>query len=61
MLEEVEAAFKKYDTNLDGRLSTDEALEYVKMWAAKRTDNIFADEFDTFDDIDKNGDGFIDR
>ena len=59
--EEVEQAFQKYDLDWDGRLSAVEAQEYIKMWAEKRMEKEDAKEVATFDDIDKNKDGYIDK
>ena len=59
--EEVEEAFKKFDLDWDGRLSAQEAKKYIEDWAAKRMDREDAKEVATFDDIDTNKDGYIDK
>ena len=51
-----------YDLNQDGKLSAEEAKEYVKMWAEKRmVEKKDADVVATFDEIDINKDGYIDK
>ena len=60
--EEVEAAFKKYDLNEDGKLSREEAEEYIKAWCERRgLEASEVEEVVKFEDIDLNNDGHISK
>ena len=48
--------------NRDGKLSAEEASEYIKTWCERRgLDPGEVKEVITFEDIDLNGDGFISK
>ena len=48
--------------NEDGKLSNEEAMEYIKGWCERRgLDQGEVKEIIKFDDIDLNGDGYISK
>ena len=57
---EVEAAFKKYDTDNSGTLDVAEATKFLQDWLAKHANSEDAKHIE-FDDIDTDGNGEIDK
>ena len=61
LAEEVEEAFRKYDTDGNGTLDINEATEFLKDWMAKHAGNSEEAAAITFDDLDQDGNGEIDK
>ena len=58
--EEVEEAFKIYDTDGNGTLDVEEATKFLTQWLEKHAKSEEAKQI-TFDDLDVDGNGEIDR
>ena len=58
---EVDEAFKNYDADGDGQLNVEEARKYLEDWIKKHAKEGEEVEEIKFEDLDLDGNGYIDR